>query len=113
MRRSSFSFSYLTKLWVLNMRDESFGNPKLFWYLLPIILGEVAYESCFDLSLHLTQEKIVIFIHSRIPRYGRQMDVRQMTLPSVMTGDLAILTIGANILDKAWSNFRRVNLALA
>jgi hypothetical protein len=31
----------------------------------------------------------------------------------VITGDLAMLTIGANILDKAWSNFRRVNLALA
>jgi hypothetical protein len=71
MRRSSFSFRDPTKLWALNMSDESFGNLKLFWKLLPIILGELAYESCFDLSLHLTQEKMVIFIHSRILRYGR------------------------------------------
>jgi hypothetical protein len=51
--------------------------------------------------------------HSRILRYGRQRDVRQRTLPSMMTVDLTMLTIRANILDKAWSNFRRVNLALA
>jgi hypothetical protein len=118
MRRSNFSFRDPTKLWALNMSDESFGKPKLFWQLLPTILGELAYESCFDVSLHLTQEKMVIFIHSRILRYGRQRDVRQRdvrqrTLPIMMTGDLAMLTIGANILDKAWSNFRRVNLALA
>jgi hypothetical protein len=69
------------------MSDESLGNPKLFWNLLPIILGELAYESCFDVSLHLTREKMVIFIHSRILMYGRQMDVRQRTLPSMMTGD--------------------------
>jgi hypothetical protein len=31
----------------------------------------------------------------------------------MMTDDLAILIIGANILDKAWSNLRRVNLAFA
>jgi hypothetical protein len=31
----------------------------------------------------------------------------------MMTVDLTMLTIRANILDKAWSNFRRVNLALA
>jgi hypothetical protein len=60
MRRSSFSFREPNKLWALNMSDESFGNTKLFWKLLPIILGELAYESCFDLSLHLTQEKMVI-----------------------------------------------------
>jgi hypothetical protein len=78
------------------MSDESFGNPKLFSKLLPIILGELDSESCFDVSLHLTQEKMVIFIHSRILRYGRQR-----TLFSMITGDLAMLTIGANILDKA------------
>jgi hypothetical protein len=113
MRRSSFSFRDPTKLWALNMSDESFRNPKLFWELPPIILGELAYESCFDVSLHLTQEKMVIFIHSRILVYGRQRDVRQRTLPSMMTGDLAMLILEINILDKAWSNFRRVNLALA
>jgi hypothetical protein len=58
------------------MSDESFGNLKLFWKILPIILGELAYESCFDVFVHLTQEEIVIFIHSRILRYGRQRDVR-------------------------------------
>jgi hypothetical protein len=57
MRRSSFSFRDPTKLWALNMSDESFGNPKLFWELLPIMLGELAYESYFDVSLHLTQGK--------------------------------------------------------
>jgi hypothetical protein len=113
MRRSSFSFRDPIKLWALNMSDESFENPKLFWKFLPIILGEVAYKSCFDVSLHLTQEKMIIFIYNRILRYGSQMDVRQRTLPTMMIGDLAMLTIGANILDKAWSNFRRVNLALA
>jgi hypothetical protein len=100
MRRSSFSFKHPTKLWALNMSDESFENPKLFWELLPIILGELAYESCFDVSLHLTQEKIVIFIHSRILRYGRQRDVRKRTLPNMVIGDLTMLTIGVNILDK-------------
>jgi hypothetical protein len=113
MRRSSFSFKDSTKFWVLNMSDENFRNPKLFWKLLPIILDELANESYFDMSLHLTQEKMVIFIHSSIIRYGRQRDVRQRTLPSMMIGDLAMLTIGANILDKTWSNFWRVNLALA
>jgi hypothetical protein len=100
MRRSSFSFKDSTKFWVLNMSDENFRNPKLFWKLLPIILDELANESYFDMSLHLTQEKMVIFIHSSIIRYGRQRDVRQRTLPSMMIGDLAMLTIGANILDK-------------
>jgi hypothetical protein len=76
MRRSNFSFRDPTKLWNLNMSDENFGNPKLFWELVPIILGELAYESCFDVSLHLTQEKMVIFIHSRILMYIRQRDVR-------------------------------------
>jgi hypothetical protein len=113
MRRSNFSFRDPTKHWALNMSDESFVKPKLFWQLLPTILSELAYESCFDVSLHLTQEKMVIFIHSRILRYGRQRDVRQRTLSVMMTGDLAMLTIGANILDKAWSNFWRVNLVLA
>jgi hypothetical protein len=98
MRRSNFSFRDSAKLCALNMSDENFGNPKLFWKLLPIILGELAYESCFDVSLL---------------RYGRQRDVRQRTLPNMMTGDMAMLIIGVNFLDKAWSNFRRVNLALA
>jgi hypothetical protein len=93
MRRSSFNFRDPTKFWALNMSDESFGNPKLFWELVPIILGELAYESCFDVSLHLTQEKMVIFIHSRILRYDRQRDVRQRILSSMMTGDLTMLTI--------------------
>jgi hypothetical protein len=101
MRRSSFNFRDPTKLCALNMSDESFGNPKLFWELLPIILSELGYESFFDVSLHLTQEKMIIFIHSRILRYGRQRDVRQMTLPNMMTGDLTMLTIGTNILDNA------------
>jgi hypothetical protein len=96
MRRSSFSFKHPTKLWALNMSDESFENPKLFWELLPIILGELAYESYFDVSLQLTQEKIIIFIHSRILRYGRQR-----TLPNMVIGDLTMWTIGVNILDKA------------
>jgi hypothetical protein len=78
------------------MSDESFENPKLFWELLPIILGELAYESYFDVSLQLTQEKIIIFIHSRILRYGRQR-----TLPNMVIGDLTMWTIGVNILDKA------------
>jgi hypothetical protein len=56
------------------MSDDSFGNPKLFWKVLPIILGELAYESCFDVSLHFTQEKMVIFIHSRIlSMVGKEM----------------------------------------
>jgi hypothetical protein len=93
MRRSSFNFRDPTKFWVLNMNDESFVNRKLFWELVPIILGELAYESCFDVSLHLTQEKMIIFIHSRILRYDRQRDVRQRILSSMMTGDLEILTI--------------------
>jgi hypothetical protein len=93
MRRPSFNFRDPTKFWVLNMNDESFVNPKLFWELVPIILGELAYESCFDVSLHLTQEKMIIFIHSRILRYDRQRDVRQRILSSMMTGDLEILTI--------------------
>jgi hypothetical protein len=31
----------------------------------------------------------------------------------MMIGDLAMLIIGANIFDKVWSNFQRVNLAFA
>jgi hypothetical protein len=57
MRRSSYSFRNPAKLLALNMSDEIFGNPKLFWKFLSIILGELAYESCFDLSLHLLKRK--------------------------------------------------------
>jgi hypothetical protein len=49
MRRLNFSFTDPTKLWTLNMSDERFENPKLFSKLLPIILGELAYKSFFDL----------------------------------------------------------------
>jgi hypothetical protein len=56
------------------MSDESFGNPKLFWKLLPIILGELTYESYFDLSLHLTQEKwLFSYIVEFLGMVGKEM----------------------------------------
>ena len=60
-----------------------------------------------NLAINLTQQVDVIVIHRfEVRRQFRRRAVRNGALPSVMTGDHALVAIGAHSLDEAILDLR-------
>jgi len=58
--KSLLSFRDPNKLWAFHMSDKGFWDPKLLGELSPCILPYLANELGLDLSLHFTQQEMVI-----------------------------------------------------